>query len=471
MSSTPRAASLWRHRDFMKLWSAETVSQFGTQVSLLAIPLVAITILQATPFEIGLLGTVEFLPFVLFALPAGAWVDRLRRRPLLIGGDLGRAISLATIPIAYELGVLSIWQLYVVGFVNGVLTVFFDVAYQSYLPSLVERDQIVDGNSKLEISRSAAQIAGPGVAGVVIGIVTAPVAILADAASFVGSALFVLGIRRREPTPDRHVDEHGRPRGSMRSEIAAGLRYVLGDRYLRSIAAATGWFNLFSNIGFAIYLVYVVRVLGLTPAVIGIVIALGNVGTLVGAFAARPIADRLGLGRTIIASMALSGLSLVFVALAPVSTPVPFLIASGALASLGIVYNINQVSFRQAITPPAMQGRMNATMRFIVWGTIPVGSILGGILGGAIGLHETIWIGAIGELFAFLPLLVGPLRSLRTMPEPAVEPAVAGGAAEQAPSTASAGGLEAAFVDPFGEALDETPEPLGRVPLTPAEDD
>jgi len=445
----------------MKLWSAETVSQFGTQVSLLAIPLVAITILQATPFEVGLLGTIEFLPFVLFALPAGAWVDRLRRRPILITGDIGRAIGLASIPIAYELGSLTIWQLYVVAFVNGVLTVFFDVAYQSYLPSLVERDQIVDGNSKLEISRSAAQIAGPGVAGVIIGAVTAPLAILADAASFVGSALFVFGIRRHEPAPDRHLDEHGQPRGSMRSEIATGLRYVVGHPFLRSIAASTGWFNLFSNIGFAIYLLYVVRVLGLTPAVIGLVIALGNVGTLVGAFAARPIADRLGLGRTIIGSMAVSSLSLFCVAIAPASAPVPLLVASGAFASLGIVYNINQVSFRQAITPPRMQGRMNATMRFIVWGTIPLGSILGGILGGAIGLHETIWIGAIGELFAFLPLLVGPLRSLRAMPAPVEEPVEEAGAPAGPP-----GAPEMAF----GEALDETPEPLGRVPLAPADD-
>src|SRR6266545_2964349 len=189
--SSPAGPRLLRHHDFLKLWTAETVSVFGSQVTLLALPLVAATILNVTPFEFGLLGTIEFLPFILLSLPAGVWVDRLHRRPILIVGDLGRAIALSTIPIAFYFDVLTIWQLYVVGFVTGCLTVFFDVAYQSYLPSLVERDQLVEGNSKLEITRSASQIAGPGLAGVLIGLVRAPFAILLDALSFVISAIFV----------------------------------------------------------------------------------------------------------------------------------------------------------------------------------------------------------------------------------------------------------------------------------------
>ncbi|HEV2005066.1 MAG TPA: MFS transporter, partial [Candidatus Limnocylindrales bacterium] len=177
---TPPRPSLIRNRDFQKLWTAETISVFGSQVSALAIPLTAALILKVEPFAFALLGTIEFLPFILFTLPAGAWVDRLQRRPILISGDLGRALALATIPAAYFLGVLSIWQLYVVGFVTGTLTVFFDVANQSYLPSIVERDELVEGNSKLQISQSAAQIAGPGIAGYLVGIVTAPIAILLD---------------------------------------------------------------------------------------------------------------------------------------------------------------------------------------------------------------------------------------------------------------------------------------------------
>jgi MFS family permease len=414
----PASPTLWRHTDFLKLWSAETVSQFGTQVSALAIPFVAILVLEANAFEIGLLGAIEFLPFILFTLPAGVWVDRLRRRPILIAGDIGRAAVLATIPLAYVFDVLTIYQLYLVGFIAGILTVFFDVAYQSYLPSLVDRSQIVEGNSKLQISVSAATIAGPGIAGALVGALTAPIAILVDAASFVGSALFIFGIRRHEPAPDRHVGADGQPREGMRREIASGLRYVLGHRYLRAIAATTGLSNLFGTIAFSIYLLYAVRDLGLSPAVMGLVFGLGNIGALVGALVASKTAVRFGVGRTIVGSIFLYGPSLLLIAIAPPSAPVPFLIAAGILAGFsGMVYNINQVSLRQAITPEAMQGRMNATMRFVVWGTIPIGGIVGGALGTAIGLRETIWIGAIGSLIAFLPVFLSPIRALRKIPE------------------------------------------------------
>jgi MFS family permease len=420
---TTARPSLLRHPDFLKLWSAETISQFGTQVSLLAIPLVAVTLLQATPFEVGLLGTIEFLPFILFALPAGAWVDRLRRRPILILGDVGRAVSLISIPVAYAFDALTIWQLYVVGFVNGVMTVLFDVAYQSYLPSLVDRSQIVEGNSKLEISRSAAQIGGPGIAGVLVNLISAPLAIAADAVSFIGSALFVFAIRKHEPAPDRQRDEHGRARESLRREVSEGLRYVLGHPYLRSIAASTGWSNLFGTIAFSIYIVYLVRTLALTPDVIGFVFGLGNAGTLVGALVAARIGRWLGVGPAIVGSMFVSGPGILLLGLAPPEFPIPFLVASGFIFGFcALTYNINQVSFRQAVTPTAMQGRMNATMRFIVWGTIPIGMMLGGFLGGAIGLRETMLVGGVGSLFAFLPLLIGPLRHLREMPAPLEEP-------------------------------------------------
>jgi len=418
MSGTTAALSLWHHADFLRLWSAQTVSQFGSQVSVLAIPLVAILVLDANAFEIGLLGALEFLPFILFTLPAGVWVDRLRRRPILIVGDVGRAAVLATIPLAYAFDALTIYQLYLVGFIAGIFTVFFDVAYQSYLPSLVDRSQIVEGNAKLQISVSAATIAGPGIAGVLVAAITAPIAILADAASFLASALFIFGIRRREPRPDRHVAADGRPREGMRREIASGLRYVVGHRYLRPIAASTALSNLFGTIALSVYLLYAVRDLGLSPAVIGIVFGLGNVGALVGALIASRTAVRLGVGRTIVGSLFLIGPATLLIALAPRESPVPFLVAAGLLTGLGgVVYNVNQVSLRQAITPEAMQGRMNATIRFIIWGTIPIGQIVGGTLGTTIGLHETIWIGAIGSLIAFLPVFVSPVRSLRTIPE------------------------------------------------------
>jgi MFS family permease len=428
----PRSRSLFRHPDFMKLWSAETISQFGTQVTLLALPLIAATTLNVTPFEFGLLGTIEFLPFILLSLPAGVWVDRLRRRPILIAGDLIRAAALISIPIAFALNGLTIWQLYLVGFVNGCATVFFDVAYMSYLPSLVDRDQIVDGNSKLETSRSAAQITGPGVAGVVIGALTAPVAIVLDSLSFMASALFMFAIRRHEAAPEPRLNDSGEP-PSMRSEITEGLRYVGGHRLLRSIAATTGLSNLFSNVVFSILILYLVRELSFTPEVLGLAFSLGSVGFLVGALVANRVAGRFGVGPTIVGSALTFGPAAILVAIAPPDVAVPFVAASVFVGGLGgAIYNINQVSLRQAITPERMQGRMNATVRFIVWGTIPVGSVLGGFLGGVIGLHETIWIGAIGGLFVFLPVLFSPVRKLRAIPDAEPEMGSAGGGAAAA---------------------------------------
>ena len=412
----PPSRSLFRHPDFVKLWSAETISQFGTQVTLLALPIIAATTLNVTPFEFGLLSTIEFLPFIFLSLPAGVWVDRLRRRPILIVGDLIRAAALVSIPIAFALNALTIWQLYIVGLVNGCATVFFDVAYQSYLPSLVDRDKIVDGNAKLETSRSAAQITGPGVAGVVIGAVTAPFAVAVDALSFVVSALFMFAIRRHEAAPKPRLNEHGE-RPSMRSEISEGLRYVGGHRLLRSIAATTGLSNFFTNILYAILILYLVRELSVTPQLLGLAFSLGAVGFLVGALIANRLATRFGVGPTIVLAVMVSGPAELLIAIAPPDLAVPFVAASVFLGGIGnVVYNINQVSLRQAITPERMQGRMNATMRFIVWGTIPIGSIVGGSLGGLIGLHETIWIGAIGGVFVFLPVFFSPVRRLRTIP-------------------------------------------------------
>ena len=328
-AATPAAATshaapagrlgLLRHPDFLRLWTAETVSQLGSQVSLLAIPFVAIDIIGASTFEVALLGVVDMLPFLLIGLPAGVWVDRLRRRPILVAGDLGRAVALATIPVAYALGALTIVQLYLVGFVVGTLTVFFDVAYQSYLPSLVERDQLVEGNAKLEISRAGAQVVGPGLAGALIAAFRAPFAILLDALSFAASALFIFAIRRHEPAPERPVDAGGRRTG-MRREMAEGLRYVFGHRYLRAIALCTGTSNLFGTIATAVVLVYVVRELGMTAAGVGVAFSIGSTGALLGAFGATRIAHVVGVGPTIVVFSSVEGPALLPVALVPAGT-------------------------------------------------------------------------------------------------------------------------------------------------------
>lgn len=422
--SEQRSASvpLVRHPDFLKLWSAETVSQLGSQISQLAIPFVALGVLNASTFEIALLNVVEMLPFLLIGLVAGVWVDRLRRRPILIAGDLGRAALLATIPIAYLLNVLTIVQLYVVGASVGALTVFFDVAYQSYLPSLVERDQLQEGNAKLEISRAGAQVVGPGLAGVLIGIVRAPFAVALDALSFLGSGLFMWWIRRPEPPPGPHRAD-GAPRPDFRAEMAEGLRWVIDNAHLRSIAACTASSNLFSSMTFSVMLVFAVRVMGMTAEEIGLAFSVGSLGALLGAVTANRVSGRLGVGPTIVLFSAIGGPPAIIFALAPVGTAQPILVGLVALMGFlgglaSVVYNVAQVSFRQAITPARLQGRMNATMRWIVWGTMPVGGIIGGLLGTFMGVRETILLGGIGESLVFLPVLFSPVRGIRTMPEP-----------------------------------------------------
>jgi MFS family permease len=457
-----RRGSLWRHADFMKLWSAETISQFGTQVTFLALPIVAISVLQVSAFEVALLGTIEFLPFILVSIPAGVWVDRLRRRPILIIGDIGRGLSLASIPIAFFFDVLTIWQLYVVGFVNGVLTVFFDVAYQSYLPALVDRNQLVDGNGKLDVSRSGAQLFGPGLAGVLIGRLGAPIAVILDSISFFVSALFLFAIRKHEPTPEPQRDEQGR-RPSMRREAMEGLRYVITHPYLRNIAACTGSSNFFSSLVQAIILVYAIRELGMSATTIGFIFSIGSAGFMLGALTAGRIASWLGVGRTILASTFVFGVSWLPVAVAPRDFPEPFFVISICFGGFATdLYTENQLSLRQTITAARLQGRMNASMRFIVWGTMPLGMITGGAIGTAFGLTTAIWVGAIGSLFVFLPILFSPVPGIVRMPEPVD----AQRAPEHAPPPGAAPEAEVAIggTPPFppameGTRLDADPEP------------
>jgi MFS family permease len=429
---------LWRHPDFLKLWSAETISQFGSTIDDIAFALVAILVLDASAFEVAALGTVLFLPFILFTLPAGVWVDRLPRRPILIVGDFGRAALYATVPIAYVADVLTLWQLYVVGFLVGTFQVFFDVAYQSYLPSLVDRDQIVEGNSKLEISRSAAQISGPGLGGILVQVLTAPYAVLVDALSFVASGAFLLGIRKPEPKPER-ATEDGR-KSSMRRELKEGLRFVFGNPNLRAQAGCTATSNLFSSVAFSILLVFAVREVELSPGVIGMVFSLGAVGSLVAALTATRISRRFGIGPTTIVVAALFGPAMLLVAFAPAgNAAIPFFVSAQLVFGFTVVvYNIVQVSYRQAICPPQLQGRMNSVMRFIVWGTIPIGTLLGGALGSTIGLRETIVIGAIGAGLAVLWIVFSPQRHLREMPEPV----------EDEPGVQEPGATQWGFADP-----------------------
>ena len=411
---------LWSHADFLKLWTGQSISEFGSQISALAIPWLAAVELHASPFAFSILGMLGFLPFILFALPAGVWVDRLRRRPILIVGDAARAVLLALIPLLWAMNDLRMWHLLVIQFVVGVFTVFFDVAYQSYLPSLVDRGDLVDANAKLQMTVSTATVAGPSVAGALISALTAPYAIVADAVSFAASTAFMVPIRRVEQPPER---AHGEAKPRMLPELKEGLMYVIRHPYLRAIAACTGSANFFGSISFTIALLYLVRTLHLSSFAVGFVFAMFGVGSIAGALAAGRVQRALGVGRAIVIPALLFPIATLQYPLAPKDFAVPVLVVGSLIGGYSqVAYNITQVSLRQAITPERLQGRMNASMRWIVWGTLPLGQLAGGALASAFGLRAALWVGAVGSCFTFLPVLLTSVRSIGEMPEPIVEP-------------------------------------------------
>jgi MFS family permease len=406
----PRGA-LWHNVDFRRLWAAQTVSQFGSEITGLALPLLAILVLHATTFEVAALAVVDWLPFFLFSLPAGVWIDRLRRRPILIAADVGRALVLGSVPLAYLLDVLTLAQLYAAGLLAGTLTVFFDLSYQSYLPSVVERNELGEGNAKLEVSRSSAQVAGPGLAGVLVSVLTAPYAILADAISFLASALFLSRIRRPERTSERRPEQ---PR-AFRAEIREGLGFVLRHPILRPIVLFVGVSNVFVNMLFAIYLVYAVRELGLDAKTIGLIFSLGSLGSLLGALTANRVARAIGVGPGLIAVATTGGFGLLLIPLASGGLVLPFLVVAHLLWGFFVLnYFVSAISLIQAITPDHLLGRTNASRRFLVQGVIPVGALLGGGLGTLLGLRPTIAVAAIGASAAVLPLYLSPLVNIRT---------------------------------------------------------
>lgn len=420
-----KRASLWRDGDFVKLWGAQSISLLGTQVTTLALPLTAILKLGASPFEVGLLAGIQYLPFLIVGLPAGSIVDRLRRLPVMVWTNVGRGVLLVAVPVSSWLGVLHLGLLYPVAFLVGVLSVFSDVALQSYLPSVVPDEQLVTANARLELSYSGSQLAGPGLGGILVQLLTAPIAILADVSSYVVATVMLLAVRRREPEPEGGPGELVDLRRIGR-DVKTGLRFVWGHKLIRPLAFATGTANFFYLWGMtgAVLTLFAVRELHMSPVMIGVALLLGNIGAVAGSLASTRLLARVRFGTLVTVAPLSAAVAIALTALATTKATGVALIALGVVVGeFGTtVYDVGQISLRQAATPGELLGRMNASVRFLNWGPIPLGAFVGGALAQMTSPRTVLWIAAAGCLLPSVWLARSAVRGLSSMPR-AAEPA------------------------------------------------
>lgn len=406
---TVRLSGLWKHKDFLRFWTGQTISVFGSMIGGTALSFTAIVFLEATPFQIGLLNAMQIAPAVVAGLFAGAWVDRLRRRPLMIAADLGRALVLATIPLAALVSALGVEQVILVALATSILGILFDLAYQAYLPGLVGREHVIEGNSKLGASAAAAEFAGFSLGGWLVQVLGPPMAVLLDAVSFAGSALSLGLIRTREP------EVEPAPNPDLRREIGEGLRAVLSHRLLRPLAAAVLLENLSGAMYGALVVLYMSRGLGFEPGVLGMIWAVGGISSLAAAALAPRITGKIGAGRVMAGGLAVFGVSM---GLVPLASGASLLSAALLLAQqLGdgfyVVYQINDLSLRQRITDERMLGRVNATVRFTGLTASLVGTLLGGALGELVGLRPVLFAAAVGTVAAGVMLAFSAVQKER----------------------------------------------------------
>ena len=409
--------SLIRNPHFRWLWVGQAVSVFGDQFSNLALPVLAVTVLGATSQEMGYLSAASTACWLLVGLIAGAWVDRLIKRQVMLVADLVRFLALLSIPVLWMNHQLQMWHLFVVAGIVGLAAVFFGVASQSFIPVLLPKEQIGTGNSALETSGSVAGVAGPSLVGFLLTVLQAPVLVLFDSVSFAFSALSLSLIK------DSEVKKPVENRRPLRVEIAEGLAFVKNQPIIRTIAMTTGTGNFFSNMAMALLPLYILKTLMLTPGQFGLMMSAGALGALVGAASAGKLMKWVGEGRLVVVSAVLYGFTTSCIPLSsmlPHGAQLPFLIVAEFFNSiLVLAYNITQVSARQRICPPELLGRMNATIRFFIWGVMPLGSLLGGWVAAAIGVLPTMWIGCLGVLASSVFVLTSPLRTMRRLPDAA----------------------------------------------------
>lgn len=421
----PAEPALLRDTNFLTFWTGQSISQFGAQLAQLAFPVLAVSLLHASEFEVGALNASATAAFLVVGLPAGAWVDRWLKRRVMIAADLLRLCAMLTVPLLWWTGSLAVWHLYVIAGLVGVATVFFDVSYQSYVPILVRGGQVPDANSKLEATSQLARMAGPAAAGGLLGLISAPLLFFGTSLGYLASAGFLWRTRDAERPQPRHE------RRPLVIEIREGLGFVRRHLLIRRIVMCTAATNFFSTLVYTLFPVLVLRDLGLGAGGLGLILSIGSIGGLLGATATPWIARRIGEGLVIPLASLIGSAFLGFI---PFSTALPEKWQATALLALAefgfsfgvLAYNIMQVSMRQRVCPPRLLGRMNASIRFLVWGVMPVGGLLAGVLGESIGLLPTIWIGIAGGFLGAVPVLFSPLRTMKKLPD-SYEPDAAGG--------------------------------------------
>lgn len=405
---------LLREQEFRRFWYGQTISAFGDQFTYLALPIVAVLILKADAAQMGLLTAVGLLPHLLFSLPAGVWLDRVReRRRLMIVADVGRAMGLALVPLAFVSHWLSIELLFGVAFLIGTLAVVFDISWNTFFVAVAKRDQFVQANSLLSGSRSLSSVAGPAIAGVLIHVLSAPISILADALSFLGSAFFLARVHAAEPPIDPEP-------GTIREQLRDGLSFIRGDAIVRGVLLSVATVNLFNYCFAALFILYATVNLGVEPGILGLTLGIGGVGSVTGAVIAGRIGRALGPGRAYLLGLILFPAPLILVPLAggPPLVILGFLFLAEFLAGFGVmILDINANAMLLARTPDRIRGRSAGIFRFVNMGVRPVGAVIGGLLGAAIGIRETLFIVTIAQLSGVLWLVRSPILGLRDLPE------------------------------------------------------
>jgi predicted MFS family arabinose efflux permease len=417
---TPEAAyeppPLLRQPEFLKLWAAQSISQLGDQVTLLALPLVAVLTLDASAAQMGFLVAAELLPHLFFSLLAGVWIERSRRkRRLMIVADIARFALLASVPIAAAFDVLSFAQLYAVAFAVGTFAVMFEVSWPTLFVSLVPRRDVLDANSKMSLSRSVSFVVGPSVAGFLVQALTAPVTLLVDAFSYLGSALFLARIRAEEPS----VEKDGN--GVVRS-LRDGMRFVLRDELIRADLACSATINLFNFVFHAIFVLYATRELGVAPGTLGVALGIGAVGGILGALVAPRLEQAIGIGRSVVLGSLLFPAPLILVPIASGSELQLglFLATAEFFSAVGVmIFDVSAGSLTYLRTPDRIRARTAGTFRFVNYGIRPIGALLGGALGTALGLQAALWIGVVGALAGVVWLVFSPIPRLRHVAEAA----------------------------------------------------